>query len=81
MKIESAVGELAAEYEGVVEFEVIPAEETANRGDEIDLYGFTAQKHGLVGFGADGEVAVKLPGHQYGKEEIVQAVEQMLAPE
>ena len=79
MRIEAAVGELATEYGDQVDFNVIPAEETAQRGDEIELYGFTAKKHGLVGFGRDGEVLVKLPGHEYGKPEIEAAIEAVLA--
>ncbi len=71
--------ELASEYEGRVQFNVIPAEETAARTDEIAEFGFTALKHGLVGFAADGDVVVKLPGHEYGKPEIVDAAEKVLA--
>ena len=79
MKVEAAVGELAQVYEGRVRFEVVPAEETANRGDEIEEYGFTEQLHGLVGFDRSGDAVVKMPGHQFGKEEITDAIEQLLA--
>lgn len=78
MKVESAVGELAQEYEGRVEFNVIPAEETMRRAEELDSYGFTALKHGLVGFDATGEVRVKLAGHDFGKDRIAAAVEEVL---
>ena len=78
MKVEHAVGELAQEYEGRIEFVVIPAEETAQRKEEIDSYGFTALKHGLVAFSSGGEVVAKLPGHAYGKEEIRAVAEQLL---
>ena len=72
------MGELAQEYEGRAEFVVIPAEETAQRADEIELYGFTEQGHGLVAFDIRGEPVGKLPGHDYGKEEIVEVVEILL---
>lgn len=73
------MGELAQEYEGRVRFEVVPAEETKQRQDEIDEYGFTAQMHGLVGFDRSGAAAVKMPGHMFGKEEIDAAIQTLLA--
>jgi len=72
------VGELAQEYGDRVEFEVVPAAETARRGDEIALYGFTDLKHGLVAFTAAGEPRVKLPGHQFGKPEIEAAIREVM---
>lgn len=75
----AAVGELAQEYEGRVEFNVISAEETAKAGKEIESFGFTDQRHGLVAFSSKGEALVKLPGHQFGKAEIKTAVETVLA--
>lgn len=79
MKIEAAVRELQPEYAGRVDFVVIPAEETAQRPDEIEAFGFTEVKHGLVAFNDQGDPVVKLPGHNYGREEIVDAVETVLA--
>lgn len=79
MKIEAAVSELATEYAGQVECNVIPAEETEERWDEIASYGFADERHGLVGFGADGEILVKIPGHQYGEPEVRAAIETLLA--
>ena len=73
------MSELAVEYAGQVECNIIPAEETANRGEEIDSYGFTEQLHGLVGFAADGEILVKIPGHQFGEPEVRAAIETLLA--
>ena len=73
------MGELEPEYEGRIQFVLIPAEETARRGDEIEEYGFTDQLHGLVGFTSEGEPLVKIPGHQFGKEEIVEAIETLLS--
>lgn len=70
------MGELATEYEGRVEFNVISAEETANRPEETERFGDSL--HGLVAFGPDGEEVAMLPGHQYGKEEIVGVIDQVL---
>ena len=54
MKIVAAVGELEPEYEGRIDFVIISAEETAQRADEIEEFGFTEQKHGLVASRARG---------------------------
>ncbi len=75
------MGELEPEYEGRIQFVLIPAEETAKRQDEIEEYGFTDLKHGLVGFDAQGETVVTIPGHDFGKPEIVGACEQVLVEE
>ncbi len=73
------MGELEEEYGDRVDFVLVPAAETAQRADEIEAFGFTEQKHGLVAFTADGVPLVKLPGHQYGKEEVQAATEAVLA--
>lgn len=78
MKVETAVGELAVEYEGRVRFNIVSAEETAKRGDEIELYGFTEQLHGLVALDPSGAPVAKLPGHMFGKDEIREAIEATL---
>jgi hypothetical protein len=75
----AAVGELENEYGDEVDFVVISAAETAQRAHEIEEFGFTDLRHGLVGFTADGVPLVKMPGHQYGKPEIVAAIEALLA--
>ena len=74
----AAVSELAPEYEGRVEFVIVSAEETKRRQDEIVAFGFADQKHGLVAFSSEGEVVTTLPGHQFGKEEIVAVLQQVL---
>lgn len=75
----AAVGELEHEYEGRIRFVVISPEETARRADEIEAFGFTDLRHGLVGFDAAGRVEVKLEGHQFGRDEIVGVIEVLLA--
>jgi len=79
MKVVAAVGELEKDYGDRVNFVLVPAEETAARFDEIEAFGFTQQRHGLVGFSPAGDALVKLPGHNFGKEEIEQAIETLLA--
>ena len=66
------------EYEGRVDFEVIPAEETYQRFDEIEAFGFEAERHGLVGFDRNGDALVKMPGHNFSKDEIAEAIEALL---
>jgi hypothetical protein len=73
------VGELEPEYEGRVDFVLVSAEETAARSDEIEAFGFTDAKHGLVVFTSEGDPAVKMPGHDFSKDEIVVAIELVLA--
>lgn len=72
------MSELATEYEGKVKFELIPAEETLAAAEDIAKFGFTDAKHGLVAFDSSGEAQVKIPGHSFGREEIVAAIEQVL---
>jgi hypothetical protein len=76
----AAVGELETEYGDRIDFVIVPAEETARRGDEIEAHGFTALKHGLVGFGPDGEARVRMPGHQFGRAEIEAALPELMEP-
>jgi hypothetical protein len=78
VKIVAAVGELESEYAGRIDFVLIPADETAKRFDEIEAFGFKELKHGLVGFSSDRDPLVKIPGHNFGKPEIVAAIETLL---
>ena len=68
--------ELEPEYEGRVEFIVVPAEETAQLGHEIEQ--LELGSHGLVATAADGEVRHTIPGHEFGREEIVAAIGKVL---
>ena len=79
MKVVAAVGELQTEYGSRIYFNVVPAEESLKRTDEINGFGFEAQLHGLVAFDADGEALVKIPGHQFSKQEIEDAIQVILA--
>ncbi len=73
------MSELATEYEGQVYFNVVSAEDTETRSDEIDSYGFTEARHGIVGFDTEGNVISKIPGHNYGRDEIVEIIGQITA--
>lgn len=75
------MGELETEYGDRVDFVLVSAEETAQRQEEITLYGFTDLKHGLVVFSSTGEALVKMPGHQFGKEQIEEALLEVLDQE
>ena len=72
------MGELETEYQDRAKFTIVPAEETMKRSDEIEEYGFTELKHGLVVFSPDGEAVVKMPGHQFGRDEIEAGLQQVL---
>jgi hypothetical protein len=68
---------LSEVYAGRVEFDV--REAFSDEGQvAAKTYGFGDLKHGMVGFEPDGTVAFKLPGHQFGRTEIVEKVEVML---
>ena len=71
------MSELATEYEGKVFFNVVSGEDTQKRGDEIDSYGFTEARHGIVAFNTEGEVVSKIPGHSYGRAEIVAMIDEI----
>ena len=73
------MGELETEYGDRVDFCIVSAEETAERADEIDAFGFTDLKHGLVIFDPEGEAVVKMPGHQFGRDEIEAGIRRVLA--
>lgn len=68
------MSELETEYEGQVVFVIVPAEETVQRSEEIAAYGLGS--HGLVVFDAEGVPRAELPGHSFGKAEIVAAIEE-----
>jgi hypothetical protein len=74
----AAVGELQTEYGTRVSFNVIPAEETLQRTEEVNSFGFEALRHGLVAFNAEGDAVVKIPGHQMSKDDIAAAIQQVL---
>jgi len=78
VKVVAAVGELEQQYGDRIQFTIVPAEQTALRGDEVEGFGFTDQKHGLVIFSSEGDAVVMFPGHQFGKDEIDVGIQQVL---
>ena len=75
----AAVSELEKEYSDKVNFNIVGAEDTAKRMDEVLGFGFEAQRHGLVAFDGEGEAQAKLPGHNFGAKEIRAAIEKVIA--
>lgn len=76
MRVAAAVRELEADYGERVDFVLVSPEDTKARKAEIAEYGLGS--HGLVAFGADGSVRATLPGHEYGKPEVLAATEAAL---
>ena len=70
--------ELEQDYEGQATFTIISAEETAASADDIEAFGFTDLRHGLVVFDGEGEPRVKLPGHMFGRAEIEEGLKRVL---
>ena len=71
MKVAAAVRELDEEekYEGKVQFTLVPH---TQEGFKEEVASFDIGSHGLVGFDSP---VTKIEGHQFGKDEIVQAIE------
>ena len=74
----AAVGELEKEYEGRVEFEIVSPEETGRRGAELKKYHLASRGHGLVVLAATGEAVMTLAGHQFGRDEILMGIGQVI---
>ena len=74
MKVAAAVRELDEEekYEGKVQFTLVPH---TQEGFKEEVASFDIGSHGLVGFDSDGKPVTKIEGHQFRKDEIVQAIE------
>jgi len=72
------VSELAQEYEGRATFTIVSPEETTAAAAEIEAFGFTDTKHGLVVFDGEGTAQVKLPGHMFGRTEIEAGLNKVL---
>ena len=64
--------ELEPEYEGRIDFVIVEPADTETRADELEEYELGS--HGLVVFDAEGEPTAHIPGHEFGREEIVIAI-------
>lgn len=72
------MSELEQEYEGRATFTIVSPEETVAAAAEIEAFGFTDAKHGLVVFDGEGPAQVKLPGHMFGRTEIEAGLNKVL---
>ena len=70
--------DLEKEYEGRVRFEILAATGPEGRA-ATERNGWKVALHGLECLTPDGRVASHLPGHRYGREEIREKVEALLA--
>ena len=64
-------------YRGKVVFEILPAGGEAGRA-AVKRNGWDDALHGLEALAPDGRVVGNLPGHDYGREEVVAQVEALL---
>ena len=62
--------ELETEYADQANFVIVSPEDTAAAGEEIKSLGFEEARHGLAIFDSEGKAVGKLPGHNYGREDI-----------
>ena len=76
MKVVAAVRELENDYSDVVDFSIVGPEITSTGiGERL----FGDQMHGLLGVDTEGNGLVNLPGHRFGKDEIIDAIETVTA--
>ena len=71
------MGELTEEYKGRIEFLIASAKTPAGQA-AIKKYGIDARRHGLVGFDPDGNLKVRMSGHNFSKDDIKEEVETLL---
>lgn len=76
-KISVAVRELTPTYDGKAKLSVSEGSmsETSERWAKFGQ----EDNHGLVGLSPSGDVLFSVPGHEYGKEKVVEAIDGMLA--
>lgn len=63
-------------YADKIRFTIVP---NSTPGFAKDVAGFGLGSHGLVGLSSSGEAVKKLPGHSYGKSEIIEVIQALLA--
>jgi len=73
----AAVRELEKEktYEGRIQFTIVPH---THEGFAAEVESFDIGNHGLVAFDGQGQVATKIAGHNFGKPQIVAAIQTLL---
>ena len=70
--------ELEKEYEGRITVDIRDVNTDEGQA-AVKKYGWEEPLHGLVTLKPDGTMVGTLPGHRYGKEEIQQKIEELLA--
>ncbi len=65
------MSELQTEYADQVTFTIVDPAVTNESGD-VEAY--ELETHGLVAFDAEGNVVHTIPGHKFGRDEIVEAI-------
>ncbi len=76
---EGADEPLTKVYDGRVKFVIKPAFDAEFDPDpDMEAYEFGGAGHGMAGVGPDGAVLFSLPGHHFGRGQIVSKVEEML---
>jgi len=68
------------EYGDRVDFVIVEPEDTKARTQELEEFQLASRRHGLVAFDQAGEVVVTIAGHQFGREEILMAMHQVMQP-
>ena len=66
---------LEEEYRGKVQFTVLSA---ASLDAKAEIKEYELGSHGLVALSAAGEKVHTIPGHEFGRDEIVEAVQKLL---
>jgi hypothetical protein len=74
-QVSAAVRELEPSYQGRVRLEVVEVTTQAVK-DEVARY--DVGSHGLVALDATGAVVGKIPGHAFGKDQIVAKADALL---
>lgn len=69
--------DLEKKYEGRVAFEILSATSPEGRA-ATERNGWKDALHGLEALAPDGRVVGNLPGHNYGREEVLAQVEALL---
>ena len=71
---------LVKTYANRVSFQVLPAfDKRAKPHPDLADVDFGTSRHGTLGLAADGTQAFKLDGHNYGRAELVEQIDAMLA--
>ena len=71
----AAVSELRNDYSDRVDLQIVDPQATAGASDELETYNLKSRGHGLVALTRTGEPVYTIAGHNFGEEEIVNAIE------